>query len=140
MLQKATKLRTVPDAGRNISADCRETAFREVRAFSGFRACAGRSLFALMDPVVGQGIEHRGIGTRMANGRTREPKASCESCFFRQNLLCAISDAKPCATYRPNHPDGLRPPRQMRFVFRQERRLQVAWAFPSASEQVALHA
>jgi hypothetical protein len=28
----------------------------------------------------------------------------------------------------------------MRFVFRQERRLQVAWAFPSASEQVALHA
>ena len=28
----------------------------------------------------------------------------------------------------------------MRFVFRQERRLQVAYAFPSASEQVALHA
>jgi hypothetical protein len=25
-------------------------------------------------------------------------------------------------------------------VFRQERRLQVAWAFPSANEQVALHA
>jgi hypothetical protein len=24
-------------------------------------------------------------------------------------------------------------------VFRQERRLQVAWSFPSASEQVALH-
>jgi hypothetical protein len=90
--------------------------------------------------VVGQGIEHQGIGSRMANGRPREPKASCENCFFRQNLLCAISDAKPCATYRPNHPEGLRPPRQMRFVFRQERRMQVAWAFPSASEQVALHA
>jgi hypothetical protein len=25
-------------------------------------------------------------------------------------------------------------------VFRQERRMQVAWAFPSANEQVALHA
>jgi hypothetical protein len=51
-----------------------------------------------------------------------------------------VSEARPCATYRPNHPEGLRPPSQMRFVFRQERRLQVAWAFPSASEQVTLHA
>jgi hypothetical protein len=67
-------------------------------------------------------------------------KASCESCFFRQNLLCAVSDAGPCATYRPNRPEGLRPPSQMHFVFRQERRMQVAWAFPSPSEQVALHA
>ena len=33
-----------------------------------------------------------------------------------------------------------RPPRQMRFVFRQERRTQAAWAFPSAEEQAALHA
>ncbi len=65
---------------------------------------------------------------------------SCEDCFFHQNLLCAVSNAGPCATYRPNHPEGLRPPSQLRFVFRQERRLQVAWAFPSASEQVALHA
>jgi hypothetical protein len=65
---------------------------------------------------------------------------SCEDCFFHQHLLCAVSDAGPCATYRPNHPDGLRPPSQLRFVFRQDRRLQVAWAFPSASEQVAMHA
>jgi hypothetical protein len=72
--------------------------------------------------------------------RTRKMKVSCEDCFFRQNLLCAVSDAGPCATYRPNHPDGLRPPSQLRFVFRQDRRLQVAWAFPSASEQVAMHA
>jgi hypothetical protein len=47
---------------------------------------------------------------------------------------------EPCATYRPDHPDGLRPPRQLRFVFRQERRRQAAWAFPSAQEQAALHA
>ncbi|MBO0769669.1 MAG: hypothetical protein J2O48_13380 [Solirubrobacterales bacterium] len=72
--------------------------------------------------------------------RRRTTKVSCEDCFFRQNLLCAVSNSGPCATYRPNHPDGLRPPSQLRLVFRQERALQVAWAFPSPSEQVALHA
>jgi hypothetical protein len=76
----------------------------------------------------------------MANGRAGSVKVSCEDCFFRQNLLCALSETNPCATFRPNHPEGLRPPRQLRFVFRQERRLQVAWAFPSPNEQVALHA
>ncbi len=76
----------------------------------------------------------------MPNARKGAAAASCESCYFRQNLLCAVSDNGPCATYRPNHPEGLRPPSQLRFVFRQERRLQVAWAFPSANEQVSLHA
>jgi hypothetical protein len=76
----------------------------------------------------------------MAKGCVREVKASCDDCFFRCNHLCALPDAVPCATFRPAHPDGLRPPSQLRFVFRQERRLQVAWAFPSANEQVALHA
>ncbi|HWF26467.1 MAG TPA: hypothetical protein VG275_13510 [Solirubrobacteraceae bacterium] len=51
-----------------------------------------------------------------------------------------MSDSRPCSTFRPAHPDGLRPPKQLRFVFRQERSLQVAFAFPSAQEQVALHA
>ena len=76
----------------------------------------------------------------MPNGRAVAAKVSCENCFFHTNRLCAVSEASPCATFRPAHPDGLRPPSQLRFVFRQERRLQVAWAFPSASEQVALHA
>lgn len=76
----------------------------------------------------------------MANGRVGTAKARCEDCFFHQNLLCAIAAQEPCVTFRPNRPEGLRPPSQMRFVFRQERRMQVAWAFPSASEQVALHA
>ncbi|MGI8430417.1 MAG: hypothetical protein ACR2OB_14215 [Solirubrobacteraceae bacterium] len=75
----------------------------------------------------------------MAKGRACAGKASCETCFFHQNLLCALAQNGPCPTYRPDHPDGLRPPSQLRFVFRQERRLQVAWAFPSPSEQVALH-
>ena len=73
----------------------------------------------------------------MANGRAPVAKASCENCFFRQNLLCAVADEGPCATFRPAHPDGLRPPSQLRFVFRQERRRQVGWAFPSAQEQAA---
>ncbi len=67
-------------------------------------------------------------------------KASCDNCFFGRNGLCAVAGAAPCATFRPAHPEGLRPPSQLRFVFRQERRLQVAWTFPSPNEQVALHA
>jgi hypothetical protein len=76
----------------------------------------------------------------MANGRAAASKPSCENCFFHQNLLCAVPGSDVCGTFRPAHPDGLRPPRQLRFVFRQERRQQVAWAFPTPSEQVALHA
>jgi hypothetical protein len=66
-------------------------------------------------------------------------KVSCEDCYFRCNLLCALSEDLPCATFRPNHPEGLRPPQQLRFTFRQERRSRAAWAFPSAQEQAALH-
>src|SRR5665213_3222039 len=66
-------------------------------------------------------------------------KVSCEQCFFRVNLLCALELAEPCATFRP-HEAQLRPPQQLRFVFRQERRSRAAWAFPSAEEQAALHA
>lgn len=76
----------------------------------------------------------------MANGRTSAARASCDDCFFNANLLCAVTSIGPCPTFRPNRPEGLRPPSQLKFVFRQERRLQVAWAFPSANEQVALHA
>jgi hypothetical protein len=74
----------------------------------------------------------------MAKGRS--PKVSCEQCFFRCNMLCALSLDEACPTFRPDHPDGLRPPQQLRFQFRQERRTRAAWAFPSAQEQAALHA
>lgn len=72
--------------------------------------------------------------------QSKQPKVSCEDCFFKQHLLCALPLSEPCATFRPDHPDGLRPPSQLRFVFRQERRRQSAWAFPTAQEQAALHA
>jgi len=67
------------------------------------------------------------------------PKPRCEDCFFRVNMLCALQLDEPCATYRPDSPEGLRPPRQLRFAFRQERP-RAAWAFPSAQDQAALHA
>jgi hypothetical protein len=71
---------------------------------------------------------------------TKVDRVSCEDCFFHRNMLCALTERVPCPTFRPDHPDGLRPPRQLRFVFRQERRRRAAWAFPSAQEQAALHA
>jgi hypothetical protein len=71
---------------------------------------------------------------------TSRVKVSCDSCFFRCNLLCAVEDGVPCATFRPNGPDGLTPPRQTRFEFREERRTRVTWTFPTAQEQAALRA
>jgi hypothetical protein len=76
------------------------------------------------------------VAARNASAR----KVSCDDCFFGRNGLCALSLDEPCATFRPDHPEGLRPPSQLRFVFRQERRRQAAWAFPTAQEQAALHA
>jgi hypothetical protein len=76
----------------------------------------------------------------MSQKRSTKPiRVSCDDCFFRQNLLCALDLAEPCATFRPAEAQ-LRPPQQLRFVFRQERRTRSAWAFPSAHEQVALDA
>jgi hypothetical protein len=76
----------------------------------------------------------------MANVRAGAGKLSCENCFFHEQMLCAVTNAAPCASFRPAHPDGLRPPRQLRFEFRQDRRQQVAYSFPTAQEQFALHA
>jgi hypothetical protein len=75
----------------------------------------------------------------MPNGRVAGSQVSCEGCFFHRHMLCAVTETGPCATFRPDRPEGLRPPQQLRFAFRQERRMQVAWAFPPPSEQVALH-
>ena len=38
---------------------------------------------------------------------TKVAKVSCEDCFFKQNLLCALDCDAPCPTFRPNHPEGL---------------------------------
>jgi hypothetical protein len=54
-------------------------------------------------------------------------KISCEDCYFRQNLLCALELDKPCPTFRAAA-EGLTPPQQLSFVFRQER-TRSAWVF-----------
>ena len=93
---------------------------------------------APFDPNHGTGEDavQGGQGTRPAKRAAR--KVSCEECFFRVNLLCALDLAEPCATFRPNAAQ-LRPPQQLRLVFRQEQRSRAAWAFPSAQEQAALY-
>jgi hypothetical protein len=78
-------------------------------------------------------------GRRAPRSGKRQKKVSCEECFFRVNLLCALDLAEPCATFRPSEAQ-LKPPQQLRLVFRQERRSRAAWAFPTADEQAALHA
>lgn len=83
------------------------------------------------------GHVQRKQGTGRRTAAAAKP-VSCEDCFFRCNLLCALDLDEPCATFRPNEAQ-LRPPQQLRFVFRQERRTRSAWAFPSAQEQAALH-
>jgi hypothetical protein len=65
-------------------------------------------------------------------------KVTCEECYFHRNMLCALELPEPCATFRP-HEAQLKPPSQLRLVFRQERP-RARWAFPTAQEQAALHA
>jgi hypothetical protein len=77
---------------------------------------------------------------KVAMARAAACKPSCEECFFARNQLCALPEREPCVAYRPDHPEGLRPPQQLSFVFRTERRTRATWAFPTAQEQAVLHA
>ncbi|MEA2430359.1 MAG: hypothetical protein QOF65_1204 [Thermoleophilaceae bacterium] len=45
---------------------------------------------------------------------------TCEGCYFKQNMLCALNLDAPCPTYRAAE-RGLKPERQLAFVFRTER-------------------
>jgi hypothetical protein len=78
------------------------------------------------------------LAQRKQGGRAVR-KVTCDECYFRRNLLCALDLPEPCATFRP-HEAQLKPPQQLRLVFRQERRTRAAWAFPTAQEQAALYA
>jgi hypothetical protein len=59
--------------------------------------------------------------------KPRAPKITCEDCYFSKNLLCALDQDEPCPTFRA-HEQGLTPPQQLSFVFRQER-TRSAWVF-----------
>lgn len=52
----------------------------------------------------------------------RKPKPpTCEDCYFHKNLLCALELQEPCATFRPNRPEGLVPPKQPVLLMRAPR-------------------
>ncbi len=52
----------------------------------------------------------------------RKPKPpTCEDCYFHKNLLCALELKEPCATFRPNRPEGLVPPKQPVLLMRAPR-------------------
>ncbi len=61
----------------------------------------------------------------MANSKAQ---VTCDSCYFHQNMLCALDLSRPCPTYRPAD-RGLAPERQLAFVFRTAR-TTAAYAFP----------
>ena len=55
-------------------------------------------------------------------GRAKSLKPpSCEDCYFRRNLLCALELDDPCATFRADRPEGLVPPRQPVLLMRAPR-------------------
>lgn len=68
---------------------------------------------------------------RKRTPRTKSPKPTCDDCWFKRNMLCALDADKPCPTFR-DHERGLTPPQQLSFVFRQER-TRSAWVFEQRS-------
>ncbi len=62
----------------------------------------------------------------MAKGKGK--RVTCEQCFFRQNMLCALDLDEPCTTFRPAE-RNLAPERQLAFTFRSDRGRSV-YAFP----------
>jgi hypothetical protein len=56
---------------------------------------------------------------KSAGARGKAPR--CEDCYFRKNLLCSLDLDSPCATFRPDRPEGLVPPRQPVLLMRPPR-------------------
>ena len=65
----------------------------------------------------------------MAQGSPSKKQISCEDCYFRKHMLCALNLGEPCTTFRPAERE-LAPERQLAFVFRAER-TTAAYAFPA---------
>lgn len=56
---------------------------------------------------------------RARGGGRRRKRPSCETCFFGCRGLCALELGGPCATFRPDTPEGLVPPRQPELLLRE---------------------
>ena len=46
---------------------------------------------------------------------------TCEQCYFRRKMLCALDLEKPCVSFRADRPEGLSPPRQPVLLMRPPR-------------------
>jgi hypothetical protein len=64
----------------------------------------------------------------------RAKRISCEDCYFRRNMLCALDLSEPCTTFRPAE-RGLAPPQQMSFHFRPDR-TRLLHVFPPAEARL----
>src|SRR3954452_5291464 len=136
------RLESPQDAGTLAAAGGETAAFAASFFVSSPFADTGDELVAICESRCCTGAAE---GVWIAAVATTRPKAkakkvSCETCYFKCNLLCALSVAEPCVTSRPDAPDGLRPPQQMRLNFRDDTLTRPAFAFRSAQEQAALHA
>lgn len=60
--------------------------------------------------------------------RKKAKRVTCDDCYFRTHGLCALKLTEPCPTFRPAE-RGLKPERQLAFVFRTER-TRAVYAFP----------
>lgn len=59
---------------------------------------------------------------RRRGGKGKAP--SCADCFFGRNGLCALDLEGPCPTFRPDGPEGLVPPVQLRLIERPPHRAE----------------
>ena len=57
---------------------------------------------------------------KKSGSRSRRKPISCDDCFFRRRMLCALELDEPCSTFRPDGPEGLVPPEQPSLLVRPE--------------------
>jgi hypothetical protein len=59
-----------------------------------------------------------GLAPRAQKGK-RKKGPSCDDCYFRKRMLCALDLDGPCSTFRPDNASGLLPPRQPSLLIRE---------------------
>jgi hypothetical protein len=74
----------------------------------------------------------RGASTGGRRGGKRAKGPTCDDCFFRARMLCALDLDAPCSTFRPDRPEGLVPPRQPALLVRDPEGSPAATLRPAA--------
>jgi hypothetical protein len=58
------------------------------------------------------------VAATKSSASRRRKQITCDDCFFRKHMLCALALDEPCSTFRHNTPEGLTPPRQPTLLLR----------------------